>query len=193
MDSWNWWWWWWSLQGEKASKATDILQGNHIYIYKKKDIFNFLYLILEKAINWEIRTRIKKARFFFVFWWLIFKCRQRHPWSPAVPPHLCQTNSCWCSSSIDFKSVVHFLSLWHSLFILCFGWSDSQLGSCYFTNTCRKDTYGVYSDPVDPEEVTFLSLLLMFKLIHDSVCLISVWYVFTASWLSWDYHEPNGF
>lgn len=58
---------------------------------------------------------------------------------------------------------------------------------------CRKDTYGVFSEAVDPDEVIG-DLFLCIQMITLYV-LIAWWVVcfFAAAWLLWDYRTANGF
>ena len=70
------------------------------------------------------------------------------------PQRLYRIKSCYCSSSTDFKSVSY------SFPDCIFDYFDVAFGFFQFAEVCfefiniRKDTYGVFSEPVDPNEVS---------------------------------------
>lgn len=76
------------------------------------------------------------------------------------PQRLYQIKSYCCSSSIDFKSVsICFCVFYLISFIWLLFFKFIEFCFCKnFYVHFRKDTYGVFSEPVDPEEASSFSL-----------------------------------
>lgn len=167
-----------SLQSQEVLKATDSSSIHGITLLINPNFLLKRYLPVVNFNECQL----------FCF------CGQGRRWS-LVPRHLCQTKSCWCSSLIGFKSkCLRFQSccLFHWLFEMKWvfiGWSQLS---------CRKDTRGVFSEPVDPEEVRILMLKLLVMMLFlagftSTHFLVWCKYVGSASWLSWNHWEPDGF